>query len=145
MHSIPVAYVWRRCTATKASRRDRKPSNNFVQAGHACWWPQTDVTGISHVINFDLPTQPEDYVHRIGRTARAGASGVAISFCDTAQHDALRAIERMTGTRLQIAGGSAPIMPTPRTKIPPENHRSRRHRHRRSAGGTAERGMTVVH
>ena len=44
-----------------------------------------DVTGISHVINFDLPAQPEDYVHRIGRTARAGASGVAISFCDAAR------------------------------------------------------------
>ena len=41
-----------------------------------------DVTGISHVINFDLPVEPESYVHRIGRTARAGASGIAISFCD---------------------------------------------------------------
>ena len=65
-----------------------------------------DVTGISHVINFDLPAQPEDYVHRIGRTARAGASGVAISFCDAAEHATLRAIERMTGTAIQIAGGS---------------------------------------
>ena len=66
-----------------------------------------DVTGISHVINFDLPAQPEDYVHRIGRTARAGATGVAISFCDAAEHATLRAIERMTGTAIQIAGGSA--------------------------------------
>ena len=67
-----------------------------------------DVTGISHVINFDLPAQPEDYVHRIGRTARAGASGVAISFCDAAEHGTLRAIERMTGTAINIAGGSPP-------------------------------------
>ena len=67
-----------------------------------------DVTGISHVINFDLPAQPEDYVHRIGRTARAGASGVAISFCDAAEHGTLRAIERMTGTALNVAGGSPP-------------------------------------
>jgi ATP-dependent RNA helicase RhlE len=67
-----------------------------------------DVTGISHVINFDLPAQPEDYVHRIGRTARAGASGVAISFCDAAEHGTLRAIERMTGTVINIAGGSPP-------------------------------------
>ena len=65
-----------------------------------------DVTGISHVINFDLPAQPEDYVHRIGRTARAGASGVAISFCDAAEHATLRAIERMTGTTINVAGGS---------------------------------------
>jgi ATP-dependent RNA helicase RhlE len=67
-----------------------------------------DVTGISHVINFDLPAQPEDYVHRIGRTARAGATGVAISFCDAAEHGTLRAIERMTGTVINIAGGSPP-------------------------------------
>ena len=65
-----------------------------------------DVTGISHVINFDLPAQPEDYVHRIGRTARAGASGVAISFCDGAEHATLRAIERMTGRTINVAGGS---------------------------------------
>jgi ATP-dependent RNA helicase RhlE len=71
-----------------------------------------DVTGISHVINFDLPAQPEDYVHRIGRTARAGASGVAISFCDAAEHGTLRAIERMTGTVINIAGGSPPSRQT---------------------------------
>ena len=41
-----------------------------------------DVTGVSHVINFDLPVEAESYVHRIGRTARAGADGIAIAFCD---------------------------------------------------------------
>ena len=41
-----------------------------------------DVDGITHVINYDLPNEPESYVHRIGRTARAGADGIAISFCD---------------------------------------------------------------
>ena len=76
-----------------------------------------DVTGISHVINFDLPAQPEDYVHRIGRTARAGATGVAISFCDAEQQGALRAIERMTGTRLQIAGGSPPPVPQQHAQV----------------------------
>ena len=64
-----------------------------------------DVTGISHVINFDLPAQAEDYVHRIGRTARAGAAGIAISFCDPAERGALRAIERMTGAPMNIASG----------------------------------------
>ena len=62
-----------------------------------------DVTGISHVINFDLPVEPESYVHRIGRTARAGSSGVAISFCDPTERGALRAIERTAGTSLQPA------------------------------------------
>ena len=64
-----------------------------------------DVTGVSHVINYDLPMQAEDYVHRIGRTARAGASGTAISFCDPAERGTLRAIERMTGTAISVAGG----------------------------------------
>jgi ATP-dependent RNA helicase RhlE len=93
-----------------------------------------DVTGISHVINFDLPAQPEDYVHRIGRTARAGASGVAISFCDAAQQGTLRAIERMTGTRLQTAGGSAPVVQTQRTPVPAEGQPSRRRRRKRPMG-----------
>jgi len=92
-----------------------------------------DVTGISHVINFDFPAQPEDYVHRIGRTARAGASGIAISFCDSAQQGALRAIERMTGTRLQIAGGSPPAVRPQRMQACTENRRWRR-RGRSSAG-----------
>lgn len=91
-----------------------------------------DVTGISHVINFDLPAQPEDYVHRIGRTARAGASGVAISFCDADQQGTLRTIERMTGARLQIASGSAPVAQSQRTSADTENRPSRRNRRRRS-------------
>jgi ATP-dependent RNA helicase RhlE len=67
-----------------------------------------DVTGISHVINYDLPVEPESYVHRIGRTARAGAAGIAISFCDSAEFSYLRAIERQTGSSIPVAGGSAP-------------------------------------
>jgi len=70
-----------------------------------------DVTGISHVINFDLPVEPESYVHRIGRTARAGAAGVAISFCDAAEHGALRAIERLAGAPIAVAGGTRPTAP----------------------------------
>jgi ATP-dependent RNA helicase RhlE len=54
-----------------------------------------DVDGISHVINFDLPNIPESYVHRIGRTARAGADGIAISFCDSDERAYLRDIERL--------------------------------------------------
>jgi ATP-dependent RNA helicase RhlE len=54
-----------------------------------------DVDGVSHVINYDLPNVPESYVHRIGRTARAGAEGVAISFCDHEERAYLRDIERL--------------------------------------------------
>ncbi len=93
-----------------------------------------DVTGISHVINFDLPAQPEDYVHRIGRTARAGASGVAISFCDAAEHGTLRAIERMTGTVINIAGGSPPSLQPTRQQIPSPANRTPPRRGRRPRG-----------
>lgn len=59
-----------------------------------------DVEAISHVINFELPEVPETYVHRIGRTARAGASGIAMSFCDAEEKDLLRDIEKLI--KLQI-------------------------------------------
>ncbi len=54
-----------------------------------------DIDNISHVVNYDLPNVPETYVHRIGRTARAGASGVAVSFCDALERSHLKAIERL--------------------------------------------------
>jgi ATP-dependent RNA helicase RhlE len=54
-----------------------------------------DVHGISHVINYDMPHDAETYVHRIGRTGRAGAAGIAVSFCGRAEHPRLRSIERL--------------------------------------------------
>jgi superfamily II DNA/RNA helicase len=62
-----------------------------------------DVAGISHVINYDLPKFAEDYVHRIGRTGRAGKSGIAISFASHAERFQLRKIEQFTGHRLEAA------------------------------------------
>lgn len=64
-----------------------------------------DVDGITHVVNFDLPLEPENYVHRIGRTGRAGADGMAISFCSHGERRELRAIERLIGRRLLMANG----------------------------------------
>ena len=58
-----------------------------------------DIKGLSHVINFDLPNEPESYVHRIGRTGRAGQSGVAISFCSSEERPYAQAIERLTKRR----------------------------------------------
>ena len=60
-----------------------------------------DVDGVSHVINFDLPNIPETYVHRIGRTARAGASGIALSFCEDEEREYLVDIERLIGRHLE--------------------------------------------
>jgi len=59
-----------------------------------------DVEALSHVINFDVPSQPEDYVHRVGRTARAGATGEALTFVSPAEEGGLRAIERTVGRRI---------------------------------------------
>jgi ATP-dependent RNA helicase RhlE len=61
-----------------------------------------DVDGVTHVINFDLPHEPESYVHRIGRTGRAGASGIALSFCDSSERGALQGIERLIRREIRI-------------------------------------------
>jgi ATP-dependent RNA helicase RhlE len=60
-----------------------------------------DVDGVSHVINFELPNVPEDYVHRVGRTARAGAAGIAIAFCSDEERPYLRDIEKLTRCSLR--------------------------------------------
>ncbi len=61
-----------------------------------------DVDGVTHVVNFDLPNVPEAYVHRIGRTARAGHTGIAISFCDSSERAFLRGIEKLIRTRISV-------------------------------------------
>ncbi len=81
-----------------------------------------DVDGVTHVVNFELPEVPETYVHRIGRTARAGAEGIAISFCDNAERQLLRAIEKVT-----------------RQQIPTEDKRDPNARHEPSEEASAHR------
>lgn len=71
-----------------------------------------DVEGISHVLNYDLPHEPEMYVHRIGRTGRAGVPGIAISFCDDEERKHLVAIQRLLGQTLPIKK-HLPILDTP--------------------------------
>ena len=61
-----------------------------------------DVDGVSHVFNYDLPNISESYVHRIGRTGRAGREGVAIAFCDETESAYLRDIEKLTGQALEV-------------------------------------------
>jgi len=69
-----------------------------------------DIDDVTHVFNFDLPNEPEAYVHRIGRTGRAGAQGVAISLCDHSERKHLHAIQRLTGAR--IDSNPSPLAPT---------------------------------
>jgi len=61
-----------------------------------------DISQISHVINYDLPNDPKSYVHRIGRTARAGRDGIAISFCDDSEVTLLKAIEKFIKCKIPI-------------------------------------------
>jgi superfamily II DNA/RNA helicase len=65
-----------------------------------------DVKGVSHVFNFDVPWQPDDYVHRIGRTGRAGATGTAITLATREDREAVAAIEKLTGTPISRSEGS---------------------------------------
>jgi ATP-dependent RNA helicase RhlE len=96
-----------------------------------------DVDDVTHVINFELPNEPESYVHRIGRTARAGANGIAISLCDPSEVAYLRQIEKLTRSSLTAGQGSAPAH---RPHETPEARRPGPHRHGRQSRHSAFRG-----
>jgi ATP-dependent RNA helicase RhlE len=107
-----------------------------------------DVEALSHVVNFDVPHVPEDYIHRVGRTARAGATGDALTFASREEQDELRAIERRVGKpipRRRLEGFDYDRKPTERFEIPVGErlaaHRSRkqeaRSRHQPSAQRSA--------
>ena len=84
-----------------------------------------DVEGITHVINFDLPNIPESYVHRIGRTARAGADGMAISFCDQEERAYLRDIERLIRQQVPVVHGHPWESPIPYSESKPPRPQGR--------------------
>jgi len=97
-----------------------------------------DVPGISHVINFDLPKTPEDYIHRIGRTGRAGASGIAISLVTPEDRQQLVQIERLTGRPVEprTIPGMAPVAATLEAVQPQRTRPQGKHNHnRRSTSG----------
>ncbi|MFN4184294.1 MAG: DEAD/DEAH box helicase [Hyphomonas sp.] len=100
------------------SQAQRQKALDAFKAGRVPILVATDIAargihvdGLTHVINYDLPDVPEQFVHRIGRTARAGNSGVAISFCSRDERPTLRAIEKLTGLKLAPAGVSLPDEP----------------------------------
>jgi ATP-dependent RNA helicase RhlE len=105
-----------------------------------------DVEGVTHVINFDLPNEPESYVHRIGRTARAGAGGIALSFCDHEERAYLRDIERVIRQSVpvlenqpfhaaDIANAAPPTKSGQNRKRRPNNNQQRRTKRTSGNGG----------
>lgn len=86
-----------------------------------------DVSDVTHVINFEMPVEPETYVHRIGRTARKGLTGIAISLCDPAEKPEIAAIERLTKQKIavigDIGGDVLPMPERPRHESMQRNHR----------------------
>ena len=93
-----------------------------------------DVDEVSHVVNFELPHEPETYVHRIGRTGRAGLTGEAVSFCDREEEDRLQAIERLLRRRIPVRNDIPADLP----KV--ESSSSGRDSEERSGGGGRGRG-----
>lgn len=88
-----------------------------------------DVDDVSHVINYELPDDPESYVHRIGRTARAGRNGIAISFCDPSERSKLRSIEKLIKNELTTIGDT-PTSLEPTAHKPKKSKNSKRSRTR---------------
>ena len=97
-----------------------------------------DIDDISHVVNFELPNEPESYVHRIGRTARAGAGGIAISFCDGSEKPFLRDIEKLTRLKIDVVPHDLPDL-TPE-QIKQMNEPRPPHGHRHGKGGHQNKG-----
>ena len=102
-----------------------------------------DVASITHVINYDLPKVAEDYVHRIGRTGRAGNTGIAISFAAPDEGQQLKQIERYTGNQIErhVIAGMEPKV-KPRSGAPSGNDRKRFGDPRKSFGGNAGKPRT---
>ncbi|MCY6382255.1 DEAD/DEAH box helicase [Hoeflea prorocentri] len=95
------------------SQGQRKRALSAFRSGEAAIMVATDIAArgididdITHVVNFDLPNVPEAYVHRIGRTARAGRDGVAITLCDPTERGLLRDIERLIGSPIEQGEGN---------------------------------------
>jgi ATP-dependent RNA helicase RhlE len=109
-----------------------------------------DVDDVTHVVNFDMPNEPETYVHRIGRTGRAGASGMAISFCDHEERNDLKSIERLLKRAIEVHDDhpeyTAVLAPAPQAGGNGHGHAPREARHgqgpRKSPGWEPRRGRT---
>ena len=102
-----------------------------------------DIDDVTHVVNFELPNVAESYVHRIGRTARAGTGGIAISLCDSSERALLRDIEKLIRQPL-IAMNDANAAPEPAPVKREIDYAKRRPRHRRRRSNHAGRAQRAA-
>ncbi len=93
-----------------------------------------DIDNVTHVFNFDVPNEPEAYVHRIGRTGRAGATGIAIALCDPQERAFLRDIEKLTGKQITINPTPEGLQQEVKHPAPPRNHQPHSHNSHRPHG-----------
>ncbi|WP_235823714.1 DEAD/DEAH box helicase [Actibacterium lipolyticum] len=98
-----------------------------------------DIPGVAHVYNYDLPNVAENYVHRIGRTARAGADGAAVAFCSPDEIGELRSIEKVMGISIPVASGQPPAEEQKPKRKGPSGNKGRGRRPQRGRGGKGQR------
>ena len=98
-----------------------------------------DVDGITHVVNYELPNVPESYVHRIGRTARAGAEGIAISFCAPEEQAYLRDIEKLVKRKITVVGEEPAAAARGKAPTPIRDYAKKRPFHRGRRGNNNRR------
>ena len=91
-----------------------------------------DITDISHVINFDLPEDAETYIHRIGRTGRAGATGISISFCSHDERNLLRDINKLAKNNIEVVS-THPFSASVSKESHEQSHSAPRHEHKQKA------------
>ena len=132
----------------KAQNARQRALNDFM-AGHTRVLVATDiaargidVNNITHVINFDMPLDPETYVHRVGRTARKGTNGIAISLCDPSEKPEITAIEKLMKQKIEVIGDvGGEHIPMP-DKRPHHDHTSPRREGAHRKGPSQPRGRS---
>jgi ATP-dependent RNA helicase RhlE len=122
-HSVNRIHADRTQPQREAALRDFKGGQTRVMVATDIAARGIDVTAVSHVINYDVPMAPEDYVHRIGRSGRAGIPGRAITLVSPAEELSMRGIERLTGQAIERVlrpsfGGSQSLAPSRRDPVP---------------------------
>ncbi len=134
-HTLDQAQISSAAIHGNKSQRQRENALEAFRRGEVRVLVATDIAArgididlVSHVVNYELPEVPEAYVHRIGRTARAGASGTAISLCDNEERDLLRAIERTTRQQIphEDRRNDPTIVAPPRAEGRPEGRQEGR-------------------